>query len=110
MVPLTQGARQNLEACSAMIGLTALAVVSRVVVRLTHNQALQGSDWLCLISLALFYAQCGLIIDCKSLLQQLIAVFMYELGSDPNALLQSLSGTVLMILAHHYNLPRSWNY
>ncbi|KAI4864469.1 hypothetical protein F4820DRAFT_423637 [Hypoxylon rubiginosum] len=63
MVPLTQGARQNLEACSAMIGLTALAVVSRVVVRLTHNQALQGSDWLCLISLALFYAQCGLIID-----------------------------------------------
>ncbi|KAI6087452.1 hypothetical protein F4821DRAFT_108552 [Hypoxylon rubiginosum] len=63
MTPLTQGARQNLQACSAMIGLTALAVVSRVAVRLTHGQALQVSDWLCLTSLALFYAQCGLIIN-----------------------------------------------
>ncbi|KAI1396210.1 hypothetical protein F4819DRAFT_504675 [Hypoxylon fuscum] len=45
-----------------MIILTALAVICRIYVRVTHRQALQGSDWLCLASLALFYGQCGFFI------------------------------------------------
>lgn len=66
MAPLTPSASQNLIAYSIMIILTALAVICRIYVRVTHRQALQGSDWLCLASLALFYGQCGFFIHCKN--------------------------------------------
>ncbi|KAI8959812.1 hypothetical protein F5Y11DRAFT_288295 [Daldinia sp. FL1419] len=59
----TSSGRENLIACAVLIGFGTIAVLLRIWVRITQPQCLQGHDYLCILSLALFYAQCGLIIN-----------------------------------------------
>ncbi|KAM4065404.1 hypothetical protein HRG_004277 [Hirsutella rhossiliensis] len=62
MRALTESGRDNLGACIAMIILTTLATIARFAVKTSRHQAPTGADWLCLLSMPLFYTYCGLII------------------------------------------------
>lgn len=62
MRPLLRNGQYNFDACVATATLAAAAVVLRFIVRRKLKQAISISEWLCLLSLALFYAYCGAII------------------------------------------------
>lgn len=66
MRALTATGKENFTACIAMIVVTAVFIIARFAVRLSQRQTPLGSDWLCLLSLGLFYAYCGLILNCES--------------------------------------------
>ncbi|ROW01080.1 hypothetical protein VSDG_02845 [Cytospora chrysosperma] len=63
MRPLTHTGRENVAACISTIVLTALALIARFAVRVSHGQIPFGSDWLCLWAAVMFYAYCGLILE-----------------------------------------------
>ncbi|KAI1656993.1 hypothetical protein F4813DRAFT_362584 [Daldinia decipiens] len=59
----TSSGQDNLRTCAVLIGLTSIVVLLRIWVRVSQRQCLKGHDWLCIVSLILYCAQCGLIID-----------------------------------------------
>ncbi|KAI2783775.1 hypothetical protein F4815DRAFT_457872 [Daldinia loculata] len=59
----TSSGQENLRTCAVLIGLASIVVLLRIWVRISQLQRLQGHDWLCIVSLILYCAQCGLIID-----------------------------------------------
>lgn len=67
MVTLTHSGRENLAACIATVALTAVVLIARFAVRVSQGQKPSGSDGLCLFAAVLFYAYCGLIINCEFL-------------------------------------------
>jgi hypothetical protein len=64
MSTLTEGARVNFAACVAMLVATTTCMAARFAVRLSMGQRPLGADWVCLLSLAIFYGYCAVIIDC----------------------------------------------
>ncbi|KAI1341942.1 hypothetical protein F5Y15DRAFT_352249 [Xylariaceae sp. FL0016] len=56
MQPSTTSARDNFAVCVAMMAISFLFVLLRFAVRFSTRQALNGSDWLCLLALLLFFA------------------------------------------------------
>lgn len=62
---LTHSGRENFSACVAMMVVTTVLVMARFAVRASHRQALMGSDWTCLLSLAFFYAYCSVLLNCQ---------------------------------------------
>lgn len=65
---LPKSGRENLATWIAIIVLTGLFLIARFAVRLAQRQAHFGADWLCFLSALLFYAYCGLIVNCMSCL------------------------------------------
>lgn len=65
MRALTHTGRENFAACVAMIVVTTVLMLARFAVRASNRQKLLGSDWTCLLSLAFFYAYCGVILNCQ---------------------------------------------
>ncbi|KAG6361099.1 hypothetical protein INS49_009323 [Diaporthe citri] len=63
MRQLTHTGRENFAACVAMIVVTTVLMLARFAVRASNRQKLLGSDWTCLLSLAFFYAYCGVILN-----------------------------------------------
>ncbi|KAI0844133.1 hypothetical protein F5Y00DRAFT_249427 [Daldinia vernicosa] len=59
----TSNGKENLRTCVVLIGLNSIVVLLRIWVRISQLQTLKGHDWLSIVSLILFCAQCGLIID-----------------------------------------------
>lgn len=77
MRALTSTGQENFSACIAMIVVTAIFIIARFAVRLSQRQAPLGSDWVCLLSLGLFYAYCGLILNCESAFILLSAIYQF---------------------------------
>lgn len=63
---LTHSGRENFSACVAMLVVTTVLMIARFAVRASHRQAPMVSDWICLLSLAFFYAYCGVLLNCQA--------------------------------------------
>ncbi|KAI1127422.1 hypothetical protein F5Y10DRAFT_292813 [Nemania abortiva] len=63
MAALTQGARENVVTSAVLIPLVSVFVLLRFGLKIFRRQAIQGPDWMCLFSAAIFIASSGLVIN-----------------------------------------------
>lgn len=67
MRDLTQGGRDNLATCLAMITLTAIMIIARFATRISQRQRPLAADWLCFWAVIVFWVNCMLILRCMYL-------------------------------------------
>lgn len=71
MRDLTQGGKDNLATCLAMITLTAIMIIARFATRISQRQRPLAADWLCFWAVIVFCVNCILILHCKYLQSRL---------------------------------------
>lgn len=67
MRAINQDGTENFAGCIAMIVLTAVITISRFAVQFCYRKTTIGADWMCLLSVLLFYAYCAADLNSKSL-------------------------------------------
>jgi VIT1/CCC1 family predicted Fe2+/Mn2+ transporter len=64
MIELRKEARENFLTCAVAISISTAVVALRFFTRFYLSQKLILSDYLCVLSLAVFGTYCGLLINC----------------------------------------------